>query len=89
MTKLKLYYLGHILKSLGSLEQTVMLATTEGSRKRGKLHRRWSDSIEVVIGVRLQEQSRAAEDKALQTPGIHVASRRWSQQKRTEHTTKC
>lgn len=35
----------------------------EGSRKRGRPNKRWTDSIEKAIGMSLQELSRAVENK--------------------------
>lgn len=37
----------------------------ESSRKRGRPHRRWTDSIKEVIGRNPQELPRAAEDRTL------------------------
>ena len=36
MLKLKLQYFGHVMQRAGSLENTLMLATIEGRRKRGR-----------------------------------------------------
>ena len=35
MLKLKLQYFGHLMGRTASLEKTLMLAKTEGSRRRG------------------------------------------------------
>ena len=35
MLKLKLQYFGHLMRRADSLEKTLMLGKTEGSRKRG------------------------------------------------------
>ena len=45
MLKLKLQYFGHLMWKADSLEKTVMLAKTEGKRKRGRQRIRWLDSI--------------------------------------------
>ena len=36
MLKLKLQYFGHLMQRANSLEKTLMLAKTEGIRKRGR-----------------------------------------------------
>ena len=44
MLKLKLQYVGHLIRA-DSLEKTLMLRTTEGGRKRGWQTMRWLDDI--------------------------------------------
>ena len=48
------------------------LGKIEGSRKRGRPNRRWTDCIKEAIGLCLQELSRAVEDRTL----IHRVTRR-------------
>ena len=45
MLKLKLQYFGHLMRSIDSLEKTLMLGETEGSRRRGRQRMRWLDGI--------------------------------------------
>ena len=45
MLKLKLQYLGHLMRRADSLEKTLMLGKTEGKRRRGWQRIRWLDSI--------------------------------------------
>ena len=44
MLKLKLQYLGHLMRRADSLEKTLMLGKIEG-RKRGQQRMRWLDGI--------------------------------------------
>ena len=44
MLKLKLQYLGHLMRRTGSFEKTLMLSKTEG-RRRGRQRMRWLDGI--------------------------------------------
>ena len=44
MLKLKLQYLGHLMRRANSLEKTLMLGKTEGKR-RGRQRMRWLDGI--------------------------------------------
>ena len=45
MLKLKLQYLGHVMRRANSLENTLMLGKTEGRRRRGQQRMRWLDGI--------------------------------------------
>ena len=45
MLKLKLRYFGHLMQRAGSLEKTLILGKTEGSRRRGRPRMRWLDGI--------------------------------------------
>ena len=45
MLKLKLQYLGHLMRRADSSEMTLMLGKTEGRRKRGQQRMRWLDGI--------------------------------------------
>jgi len=45
MLKLKLQYLGHLMRRADSFEKTVMLGKIEGRRRRGWQRMRWSDGI--------------------------------------------
>ena len=43
MLKLKLQYFGHLMQRADSLEKILMLAKTEGKRKRRPQRMRWLD----------------------------------------------
>ena len=45
MLKLKLQYLGHLMRRADSLEKTLMLGKIEGRRRRGQQRIRWLDGI--------------------------------------------
>ena len=45
MLKLKLQYFGHLMWRADSFEKTLMLAKTEGRRRRGRQRMRWLDGI--------------------------------------------
>ena len=45
MLKLKLQYLGHLMRRGDSFEKTLMLGKIEGRRRRGRQRRRWLDGI--------------------------------------------
>ena len=45
MLKLKLQYLGHLVRRVDSLEKTLMLGGIGGRRRRGRQRMRWLDGI--------------------------------------------
>ena len=45
MLKLKLQYLGHLMRKVDSLEKTLMLGGIGGRRRRGQQRMRWLDGI--------------------------------------------
>ena len=55
MLKLKLQYLGHLLRRVDSLEQALMLGVIGGRRKRGRQRMRWLDGITDSMDMNLGE----------------------------------
>ena len=45
MLKLKLQYLGYLMRRTDSLEKTLMLGKIEGRRRRGRQRMKWLDGI--------------------------------------------
>ena len=45
MLKLKLQYLGHLMRRVDALEKTLMLGKIEGRRRRGQQRMRWLDGV--------------------------------------------
>ena len=45
MLKLKVRYVGHLIRTANSLEKTPMLGKIEGKRRRGQQRMRWLDGI--------------------------------------------
>ena len=45
MLKLKLQYLGHLMRRADSFEKTLILGKIEGRRRRGQQRMRWLDGI--------------------------------------------
>ena len=55
MLKLKLQYIGHLMRRVESLEKTLMLGGIGGRRRRGRPRMRWLDGITDLMGVSLIE----------------------------------
>ena len=55
MLKLKLQYLGHLMRKADSLEKTLMLGKIEGRRRRGRQRARWLDGITDLMDVNLSK----------------------------------
>ena len=55
MLKLKLQYIGHLMRRVDSLEKTLMLGGIGGRRRRGRQRMRWLDGITDLMDVSLGE----------------------------------
>ena len=55
MLKLKLQYFGHLMRSVDSLEKTLMLGGIGGRRRRGRQRMRWLNGITDSMGMSLSK----------------------------------
>ena len=75
MLKLKLQYFGHLMRSVDSLEKTLMLGGIGGKRRRGRQRMRSLDGITDSMNMSLSELRELVMDREACRAAIHGVSK--------------